>query len=163
MKRRFALILLLLPLTGALRESPAQTSLSTRAMVRFVAVDVMIDPHGKPLACYQLEISATTQNTKLVGIEGGEHPAYEDAPYYDPRALMGRRIILGAFNTGTSLPTSATRVATLMFRVEGHIEPQYQTQLQVAATSDASAIEAAVSLRPQGPIGATNASQGAPR
>jgi len=33
------------------------------APIRFVPVDVLIDPQGKPLACYEVEIVATRGRT----------------------------------------------------------------------------------------------------
>src|SRR5258707_4205377 len=84
--------------------------------VTFVPVHVFIDPHGAPLAAYQIEIVADAGDATLVGIEGVDDAAYADAPYYDKRAMTKKRIIIAAFNTGTTLPTARTRVATLMFR-----------------------------------------------
>jgi hypothetical protein len=117
-----------------------------RQSPRFEAVNVFIDPHGKPLAAYQFELKADEGDVTLVGIQGGDHPAYSQAPYYDPHALLSKRIVIAAFNAGGDLPTHKTRVATLMVRVGGDIEPKYKTRLQVAASSDAKAIDADLSI-----------------
>jgi len=115
--------------------------------VSFVPFHVFIDPHGKPLACYQIEIMATAGDVNLVGIEGGDSAAFNKAPYYDPRALQqGKRIIIGAYSLAGDLPAGNTRVATLMVRVAGTAEPRFAAKLQVAATTDATAISASVSV-----------------
>ncbi len=116
------------------------------AAPRFEAVGIYVDPHGKPLAAYQFELVTEQGNATLVGIQGGDDPAYADPPYYDTRALLADRIIVGAFNTGTALPAKKTRVATLMIRATGEIEPKYNVRLQVAASSDAKPIAADISI-----------------
>jgi hypothetical protein len=113
---------------------------------RFEAVNILIDPHGKPLAAYQFELTAEQGDVTLVGIQGGDHPAFSQAPYYDPHALLANRIIIAALNTGADLPTKKTRVATLMVRVAGALEPKYNARLQVAASGDAKAIDADLSI-----------------
>jgi hypothetical protein len=115
---------------------------ATAQSPRFEAVGVYIDPHGKPLAAYQFELVAEQGNVELVGIQGGDHPAYVDPPYYDTHALLADRIVVAAFNTGSDLPANKTRIATLMVRVGGNIEPKYNARLQVAASSDAKPIAA---------------------
>ncbi len=115
--------------------------------VSFLPVRIWIDPHGKPLACYQVEIVATAGDVKLVGVEGGDSDAFNKAPYYDPRALLqGNRIILGAYSLADNLPAQRTRVATLMVRVAGTVEPQFSATLSAAATNDATRIPADVSM-----------------
>jgi len=113
---------------------------------RFEAIGVYIDPHGKPLAAYQFELVAEQGDVTLVGIQGGDHPAYSDPPYYDTHALLADRIVVAAFNTGSDLPANRTRIATLMVRVGGNIEPKYNARLQVAASSDAKPIAADISV-----------------
>ena len=105
----------------------------------FTFLDVFIDSQGKPLAAYQFGLRATSGDVKLVGIEGGEHTAFAKPPYYDPKALLGERIVIAAFNTGAAetLPSGKTRVARLMVRVGGSEKPQYDVKLQVAASVDA--------------------------
>ncbi len=64
---------------------PAQPT--PAASIRFLAFDLYIDPHGQPLAAYQVEITSEAGPiTTLVGIEGGDG-VYSHAPYYDPEAL----------------------------------------------------------------------------
>jgi hypothetical protein len=85
----------------------AQQPAASDVAVRFLTVDIFVDTKDKPLAAYQIEFSATNTVAKIVGIEGGEHPAFRDAPYYDPKALQQERVILAAFSTepDNRLPT----------------------------------------------------------
>src|SRR4029079_17236793 len=92
----------------ALAAAPA-----TDESVRFTTVDIRIDPAGKPLAAYQVEFIADASRVKLVGIEGGDHPAFTQPPYHDPPALSRNRVIVAAFNAGKDLPTAPFRAARL--------------------------------------------------
>jgi hypothetical protein len=123
-------------LIGASGAAPAPST-----DVSFTYVDVFIDPHGTPLAAYQFELRATSGDVKLVGIEGGEHAAFAKPPYYDTRALLNDRIVIAAFNTGSDLPSSKTRVARLMVRVGAGERPKYDVKLQVAASADAKPLD----------------------
>src|SRR5688572_9960509 len=119
---------------------------ATRPASPFRYVDVFIDTQGQSLAAYQFELRAP-KGVQLVGIEGGEHEAFAQPPYYDPKALAeGERIVIAAFDTGADLPAGKTRVARLSVRVGAdaggpQAKPDYQVTLQVAASSDAKPIE----------------------
>jgi hypothetical protein len=154
-----ATILLTMPQVG-------QASRPERTNVRFAPVHVYLDPGGKPLAAYQFELvcsvpvraySSTDEEDnasrrhyepqiKIVGVEGGEHPAFKEAPYYDPAALMNDRIIIAAFNTGSDLPTTRTRIATIHLQITGDAEPKYELKLITAADSSAEEIPAQITL-----------------
>ena len=114
--------------------------------VRFEAVEVYVDSGDVPLAAYQFELAAEVGEVKIVGIEGGEHPAFEEPPYYDPAALAHHRVIIAAFNTGRDLPAGPTRVARVHVMVTGEREPQYAVKLHVAASSDGEKIPAQATL-----------------
>ena len=145
----FTFLSLLLAVAGGTGDSsPTAGESSASPHITFAAVNVCLDPHGKPLACYQVQIVATTGDVALVGIEGGESAAFNNAPYHDPRALQGKRIIIGAYSLANDLPAGKTCVATLMFQVTGAVVPDYRATLQVAASSDAQSIPATVSLEP---------------
>ena len=118
---------------------------STQA-VHFAYVDVRIDPHDKPLAAYQIEFLADPNRVKLVGVEGGNHPAFVDPPYYDPAALSHNRVILAAFNTGSALPKQSFRAASLHLEVVGNEPPQWSAKLIVASDSDGTSIPVDVSV-----------------
>jgi hypothetical protein len=105
---------------------------SASAQTRFVAMDLIIDPKGEPLAAYQIEITAPA-GVKIVGVEGGQHPEFRKAPYYDPKAIQSDRLIVAAFSTAnaTKLPSTATRVLTV--HLECTRDPKLETTLKIAA------------------------------
>jgi hypothetical protein len=111
---------------------------------RFQAVDVFVDSQGQPLAAYQLELSFTNAGAKIVGIEGGEHPAFAEAPFYDPQAMQHERVIIAAFSTNarTDLPSGRTRVATIHVQTAGAGEVKVDLKLRVAAGSEGNRIPA---------------------
>ena len=112
---------------------------------RFAWVDAWIDPHGLPLAAYQFELKSSGGGAvTLVGVEGGEHPAFAPPPYYDSKANVQKRIVIAGFNTGEELPKGRTRVARVMVRVTGN--PTYSATLQVAASQEAKPIDADLSV-----------------
>jgi hypothetical protein len=133
-------ILVLVPLLAAApveRDEPAR--ISSTSAVRFATVDVRIDPKGKPLAAYQVSIAAP-QNTQLVGIEGGDDPAFRDPPYYDPKALQNNGVTLAAFNTGNDLPKASFRAARLHLQISGEQTPTLHVNLMVASDADGKSI-----------------------
>ena len=132
-------VLLLIPKVSNASRPQATT-------VRFAPVHVYLDPGGKPLAAYQFELKATTGQIKIVGVEGGEHPAFQDAPYYDPAALMNERIIIAAFNTGADLPTGRTRIATIHLQILGDAEPKYELSLTTAADANGENLPAEITF-----------------
>lgn len=114
--------------------------------VRFAPLYIYIDSGSKSLAAYQFELKATAGQIKIVGVEGGQHEAFKEAPYYDPAALQNNRIIIAAFSTAGNLPKGRTRVATIHLQIIGQVEPQYELKLIVAADSDAKEIPAEISF-----------------
>jgi hypothetical protein len=128
-----SMLLLLAALIGTLLAQPAVTAQA----VRFQAVDIFIDSKETPLAAYQLEFSVKTGDAKMVGVEGGEHSAFKDAPFYDPKAIQHERVIIAAFTTAADkLPKGKTRVATIHLQVTGERNPDYVVKLETAATLD---------------------------
>ena len=119
--------------------------------VHFLAVDIYVDSKSKPLAAYQLELTVTNGNAKIVGIEGGEHAAFREAPYFDPKAMQQERVIIAAFSTEPvpKLPTGRKRVATIHIQVSGTAKPEFAVKFQVAADAQDKNIpaEAAVEER----------------
>ena len=129
----------------------AQTnSESSAAQVKFVPMDVYIDSGSNALAAYQFELVVLQGDAKIVGVEGGQHTAFANPPYYDPAALNHNRIIIAAFSTSKDLPKGKTRIATIHMRIAGEIEPKYETKLVVAATSDGNKITATITLEKGG-------------
>ena len=114
----------------------AQQPVEEEGSATFRTVDIYVDSKGTPLAAYQIKISFTNANVKIVGIEGGEHPAFREPPMYDPKALQHERAIIAAFNTSSEgqLPKSKTRVATI--HVQASIEGGLQCVLKAQAAAN---------------------------
>ena len=146
---RVIIVLAAALLAGAIeppRDAPSSLPATQPSNVRFAWVDAFIDPQGLPLAAYQFELKAEGAGVTLVGVEGGEHQAYAEPPYYDPKANLQNRIVIAAFNTGVDLPSTRTRVARVMVRVSGTGQPRYSAKLDVCASSDAKPINASISV-----------------
>lgn len=114
--------------------------------MRFAPLHVYLDSGNEPLAAYQFELKASAGQIRIVGVEGGEHAAFQEAPYYDPAALMNERIIIAAFNTGSGLPEGRTRIATIHLQILGDAEPEYELDLAVAADADGRELPAELTL-----------------
>lgn len=129
---------------------------------RFVAVDIFVDVGTAELGAYQLEFrNEHAGGYRLVGVEGGEDPAFSAAPYYDPAALnqeivagvgvdppaRAGRIILASFSTDDVLPTGVVRVATLHLMVDDDA-PEFGATLIVAGDADGNRIPATVEVAP---------------
>ncbi len=136
------LFLLLVTSIHALAQQPSPAA-------RFAAVDIYVDTKQQPLAAYQLEFAVTNYSATIVGIEGGEHAALAEPPFYDPKAIQHERVILAAFSTNAPalLPHGKTRVATIHLYVLGQLDPEYQLKLQVAADANGNKIPAEVSTQ----------------
>ena len=114
--------------------------------VHFKPIAVYIDSGAESLAAYQFELTTKTGQVKIVGVEGGEHAAFANPPYYDPAALQHDRIIIAAFNTSKDLPKGKTRVATLHMQITGDTEPQYEIKLTATANPDGKKILCEVTI-----------------
>ncbi len=127
--------------------SPSAAPPSAAPEWRFSAVDVLVDPLGRDLAAYQIEVDAESDDLQIVGVEGGEHASFREPPYYDAAALGGGRIIIAAFSTSEQLPDVRSRVATLhvRWRAEAPLS-KLHVDVQAAATTDGSPIKIAVEL-----------------
>ena len=114
--------------------------------IRFAPVHVYIDSGDAGLAAWQVELTNTTGNAKIVGIEGGEHGAFKEPPYYDSAAMMNERVIIAAFCTGSDLPSGRTRVATLHMQITGEGAAEYEVILKRAAGEEANEITATITI-----------------
>lgn len=119
---------------------------------RYEAIDVFVDSGNQPLAAWQLELMSGTEGVEIVGIEGGEHPAFAKPPYYDPRAMKNNRVILGAFNTGPGdgLPSGRSRVARVHVRLRGPGDRLWHTELTTSASADGTRIPAEIAIAKAG-------------
>ena len=115
---------------------------------RFRAVDIYVDSKSAPLAAYQLEFSATNGVAKIVGVEGGEHPAFREAPFYDPKAIQHERVVIAAFSTASAdkLPAGRTRVATIHLQTTGAEPVRFALNFQTAADFQGNKISAEASF-----------------
>ena len=149
MKNAMAAIFLFAAVAAAADETgPATRPASSQsAAVRFAWVDVFVDSGATPLAVYQFELKTLAGDAKIVGVENGDVNSFQSPPYYDPAALQGGRIIVGAFSRGAGdLPKGRSRVARLHLAITGPAVPQYSTRLVVAGAKDGSAIQANISF-----------------
>jgi len=124
-------VLFLWPAAELLAQPPADEEGRTR----FCAVDIFIDSGSTPLAAYQFRFAVTNGTARIVGIEGGEHAAFRQPPFYDPKAIQTDVAIVAAFSTAPSaeLPAGKTRVATIHLRVTESSRRQFELKLQTAA------------------------------
>jgi len=133
---------LALLLSGALviARAAVQVSQQSETAERFLAVDVFVDSGDALLAAWQVELADTSGRARVVGVEGGEHAAFQEAPYYDPSALQRGRIVLASFHVGAELPSGRTRVARVHFLVSGG-EPALEITPVTAATQGGGRID----------------------
>jgi len=113
----------------------AQQPADEESRSRFRAVDIYLDSKSAPLAAYQLEFAATNGMARIVGIEGGEHPAFREPPFYDLKAIQHERVVIAAFSTASAdkLPVGRTRVATIHLQTTGPEPARFALNLQTAA------------------------------
>ena len=136
-------ICLIVPVLAQQSEQDYSTAQSG---VRFAPLHIYIDSGNSSLAAYQFELKTAAGQIKIVGVEGGRHEAFKEAPYYDSAALAKDRIIIAAFSTGSNLPNGRTRIATIHLQIVGDAEPQYELKLTVAADADAKEIPAEITF-----------------
>jgi len=147
MKEITAIILMSISIiVPVLAQQSEQDITAVQPSVRFAPLHIYLDSGSKSLAAYQFELKAAAGQVNIVGVEGGQHAAFKEAPYYDPAALANDRIIIAAFNTGSELPKGRTRIATIHLQIIGEAEPDYELKLTVAADADAKEIPAKISL-----------------
>ena len=148
MKEITAIILMSISIiVPVLAQQSEQDITTVQPKVRFAPLHIFLDSGSRPLAAFQFELKATAGQIKIVGVEGGQHAAFKEAPYYDKAALYkSNRIIIAAFNTGRELPKGRTRIATIHLQIIGDAEPDYELKLTVAADADAKEIPAKISF-----------------
>ena len=147
MKKVTVIILLIISIIVPVLARESEHGIPTvQSNVRFAPLHIYLDSGNRSLAAYQFELKAAAGQIKIVGVEGGQHKAFEEAPYYDPAALANDRIIIAAFNTGSELPKGRTRIATIHLQIIGDAEPDYDLKLIVAGDADANEIPAKISF-----------------
>ena len=118
------------------------------ANARFVPVEIHIDS-PQPVAAWQFELADRAGTMRVAGIEGGGHPAFPRAPYYDRRAVAGGeadRIVVADYSLAPedALPRGRVRLATLHLMLEA--EPDFAPLLVTATTSEGKPIEASITV-----------------
>jgi O-methyltransferase involved in polyketide biosynthesis len=113
----------------------AQQPADEEGRIRFCAVDIFVDSGSTPLAAYQFRFAVTNGTATIVGIEGGDHPAFRQPPFYDPKAIQSEVAIVASFNTAPAdeLPKGKTRVATIHLQTIGARPSLFDLKLQTAA------------------------------
>ncbi len=134
---------LMVPVLARQPESEYPTG---RPMVRFAPLHIYVDSGERALGAFQFELKAFGGQIKIVGVEGGEHAAFEEPGYYDPAALANDRVIIAAFSTANELPSGRTRIATIHLQITGQVEPEYGLELTVAADADGEEIPAEITF-----------------
>ena len=116
--------------------------------VRFMTVDVFVDSGNVPLAAYQFDFAGRGPKVVIVGLEGGQPPAFADPPYYDPQAMQGNRVIAAAFSTRPveQLPAGRVRVTTLHLQVNGEVDPDFDVKVVTAAGPEGKKIQAKIHI-----------------
>jgi len=143
---KIALLAMLLLVMPALQQSSEPA--------RFEAVDVFVNTHALPLAAWQVDFSADTNEVRIVGIEGGaKDSVFAAAPYYDPKAIQNDHAILAAFSTADvgQLPRGKSRVATIHLLIRGDARPKYEVTLAACADASGATIDAVVTLEGNDP------------
>jgi hypothetical protein len=112
--------------------------------VRFAWIDLFIDSGDAPLAAYQIDLTTIAGDVAIVGVEGGAHDAFTDAPHYDPAALRNDHLILADFSLADAdaLPTGRTRIARIHVQITGDAEPDFNITLEAAADDQGKTIAA---------------------
>ena len=134
-------ILLIVPV---LAQQSEQYETATRQKVRFAPLHIYLDSGNQALAAYQFELKTTAGQIEIVGVENGEHPAFDEPPYYDPAARAQDRIIIAAFSTDRDLPKGRTRITTIQLQIVGDAEPEYELELTVAGDANGNEIPAKI-------------------
>lgn len=144
MRRMCFLSLVLLPLFLML--GAASDVATEQTSIRFVPLHIYLDSGEHEVAAYQFELKVARGDVKIVGVEGGDHFAFRNAPYYDSAALSQNRIIIAAFSTDKALPTGRTRIATLHLQVIGDVTPGYELELTVSANAEGKPITTTITF-----------------
>jgi hypothetical protein len=134
---------------------------ATPPPLRFVAIEVRIDPMGEALGAYQVEV--TLPGGRLVGVEGGSAESFASPPHYDPRALHsgGReRVIIAALADQAPPVSREAVVAVLHYAVAGEVELEPKCVLIAAGDEAANRLNATSRAVVAEPVPLTNEGDG---
>jgi hypothetical protein len=144
-KKHLAIATLLLLSIAVMLGQTAHPAPIKATDARFIAADIFIDSGASSLAAWQVEFTGSVPqgSVELVGVEGGQTPAFAKPAYYDPEALSHNRVILAAYSLDKALPTGKSRVARLHLRVLGAVDQlKLETSLTTAADAGGTQIKA---------------------
>jgi len=133
-------------LAGGVDQAQTPNPTLEPAPSRFGTVDLFVDSAKQQLAAWEMEFKATAGQVEIVGIERGDNADFQDPPYYDPAALKGNRIIVGAFDLAPQLSSGKIRVARLHLHISGAQKPIYAVNLVVAGDREGKPITAQASF-----------------
>ncbi len=85
------------------------SALAAQDRPAFAVYDVVLDSESRVLGAWQVEV----KGLEVVGLEGGDTAAWREAPYYDPAALAGGRLLVAGFTLDASAPAGRVRVASI--------------------------------------------------
>ena len=120
----------------------------------FATIDITIDPLDKPLGAYQFELTSPDASFKVLGVEGGGHPAFDHGrpPYFDPvvREAGADRLILAEYALPQfdaeelpDAPVLIAKVAVLFERpIDANEPPTIELTLTTAGDADGNKIQA---------------------
>ncbi len=123
----------------------------------FATIKITIDPLGKPLGAYQFQLTSPDASFKVLGVEGGGHPAFDHGrpPYFDPvvREAGADRLILAEYALPRldaeqlpSEPVLIARVAVLFDQpIDADEPPAINLLLTTAGDADGNKIQANLS------------------
>lgn len=122
----------------------------------FQTIQVTIDPQGKPLGAYQFELTAEKGTFTVVGLEAGDHPAFDhDRPPYFDRSTLQRgtdRLIVAEYARPDvkthALPTKPVHLVTVHVMSDAPIgteQNDIELKLITAGDADGQLIDATVS------------------
>jgi len=111
---------------------------------RVQTIPIVIDSKGKPLAAWQVYITADGGTFRVTGM-ASSYPAFAQTPLYDRQSQRGENDRLIVANVTLAppgeLPTGPTQVATVTVMTKG--DPKYDIKLIVATDHKARHIEGA--------------------
>ncbi|MEE8468786.1 MAG: hypothetical protein V3T22_10035 [Planctomycetota bacterium] len=102
---------------------------------RFTHVDLYVDSGDAPLHAWQVRLSDPSGRAKVVGVEGGQDPAWQHPPYHDPQALQRGEIVLAAYSLEGG-PSGRQRVARVHLAIDGAADVDFLLVLQTAASAE---------------------------
>jgi len=112
----------------------------------FRFIDVYVDAHEKPLGAFQFD-ARLGNGVELVGLEGGDHPAFHTPPKYDPKALSQSRVIVADYSLEGANARGAVRIARLHVFVPDTRQLDPTIKLSVASSAAGKAIDASISWK----------------